>query len=121
MTRRLCLSLDLVEDRDLITEYEKLHQPGGVWPEVLAHIRASGVHSMQIWRTGNRMVMVSEVEADYPRPTGPTLSDAAARWEALMDRFQRRLPQAGPGEKWHPMDCIFDLDQHQAAGPGGAA
>lgn len=120
MTRRLCLSLDLVEDRDLIAEYEKLHQPGGVWPEVLAHIRASGVKSMQIWRTGDRMVMVSEVDADYPRPTGPVLSDAAARWEALMDRFQRRLPQAAPGEKWHAMDCIFDLDQHGSSRSTGA-
>ena len=46
--------------------------------------------------------------------------DSAQRIKALMDRFQRRLPQAAPGEKWHAMDCIFDLDQHGSSRSTGA-
>jgi L-rhamnose mutarotase len=31
-------------------------------------------------------------------------------WEALMWRFQQRLPGAAPGEKWIRMERIFKLD-----------
>ncbi|MFV3131621.1 L-rhamnose mutarotase [Niveispirillum sp. KHB5.9] len=112
MSRRLVLALDLVADADLIADYEKLHAPGGVWPGVLAHIRATGVLEMQIWRVDDRMVMVAEVADDYPRPAPPALDEAVARWEALMWRFQKALPQAAAGEKWRPMRAIFDLSQH---------
>jgi D-threo-aldose 1-dehydrogenase len=111
MMRRVCSTLDLADDADLIAEYEQLHMPGGVWPEVAAYIRATGVEQMQIWRDGTRMFMVSEVTADYPRPAPPPLTAAAARWEALMLRFQRPLSD-GNGEKWRPMRLIFDLDAH---------
>jgi hypothetical protein len=38
-TRRLCLALDLKDDAAAIAEYERMHQPGNVWPEVIADIR----------------------------------------------------------------------------------
>lgn len=112
MTRRLVLALDLVADAALIAEYERMHEPGSVWPDVLSHIRATGFEEMQIWRVDDRMVMVAEVADDYPRPTPPALDEGAARWEALMWRFQKPLPQAGAGEKWRPMRPIFDLAHH---------
>lgn len=114
MMRRLCFTLDLADDADLIAEYERLHQPGGVWPEIAAYIRFTGVDRMQIWRTGTRLFMISEVAADYPRPAPHALSDAAARWEALMLRFQRPAPDLD-GEKWRSMHLIFDLDAHSPA------
>ncbi|MGK6356781.1 L-rhamnose mutarotase [Sphingomonas sp. DT-207] len=108
MARRVCFALDLVDDARLIAEYEARHAPGAVWPEVIAHIRAQGVESMEIWRTGDRMVMIAEVADDYPRAVTepPEVED----WETLMWRFQRPLPHAAEGEKWVPMQCIFRLD-----------
>jgi L-rhamnose mutarotase len=108
MGRRLCFALDLVDDAALIAEYEARHAPGAVWAAVLAHIRATGVASMEIWRTGDRLVMVAEVTADYPRPI-PTPPEIDA-WETLMWRFQRPLPHAGEDEKWVPMHRIFALE-----------
>ena len=107
MTQRLVFALDLVDDADLIATYEDFHRPGAVWPEVLADIRARGVQQMEIWRTGDRLVMVCEVAEDFSRsvPAG----HQSKRWEEMMDRFQRRLPHASPGEKWTPMRRIFDL------------
>ena len=29
------------------------------------------------------------------------------RWEELMNRFQKPLPQAMPGQKWAPMEKIL--------------
>ena len=108
MGQRLCFALDLVNDAGLIADYEARHAPGAVWPAVLAHIRAQGVEAMEIWRTGDRMVMIAEVAPDYPRTVAEP--PETAEWERLMWRFQRPLPHAAAGEKWLAMERIFDLD-----------
>lgn len=109
MSHRRCFALDLNADPELIAEYERLHAAGTGWPAVVNHIRASGVESMEIWRTGDRMVMIAEVSDDYPRPIETPAE--VEKWEALMWRFQRPLPHAGEGEKWMPMKRIFSLDE----------
>ncbi|KQT34640.1 hypothetical protein ASG29_00220 [Sphingomonas sp. Leaf412] len=110
MTRRVCFALDLVDDAALIAAYERAHLPGAVWPEVVAGIRAAGCEAMEIWRAGDRLFMIAQAAADWPRPVAPPLAAADARWQATMDRFQRRLPVAAVGEKWAPMTRIFALD-----------
>ena len=109
--RTLCFALDLVDQPELIAEYERYHEPGKVWPEVVRHISDQGYRRMQIWRTGNRLVMIVEVEDDYPRsrPSVPKIEE----WEELMWKFQLPLPHAPPGQKWVPMHKIFDLEDHE--------
>jgi L-rhamnose mutarotase len=106
---RRCFALDLADDAELVAEYERLHGPGAAWPAVIEHIRATGVETMEIWRTGDRLLMITEVSDDYPRrvETPPEVE----RWEELMWRFQRPLPNAPQGEKWVPMTRIFSLDE----------
>lgn len=88
--RRFCFALDLVDDAELIAQYERWHAPGAVWPEVIEDIRARGIVGMEIWRTGTRMVMV--VEADESYPGGQSQPPRVAEWEALMSKFQRQIP-----------------------------
>ena len=109
MTRRVCFALDLVDDAALIAEYDARHAPGAVWPAVIAYIRARGVEEMEIWRTGNRLVLIAEVAADYPRAIPEPPENAA--WEVDMWRFQRALVTAPEGEKWAPMERVFALDE----------
>jgi L-rhamnose mutarotase len=110
MSRRCCLTLDLVNDAALIAEYEAYHAPGAAWPEVVADIRASGIESMEIWRMDERCMMIIEVTDDYPRAqVGPT-SEIVARWNTLMARYQKPLPGAPVGVRWAPMKRIYRLD-----------
>jgi L-rhamnose mutarotase len=104
---RRCFALDLANDPALIAEYEVRHAPGAVWPRVLDHIRAQGIESMEIWRTGDRLFMIAEVTQDYPRDVAVPPETAA--WEEAMWRFQRPLPHAAPGQKWVEMARIFDF------------
>lgn len=113
MPRRLCFALDLIDDADLIIEYERAHAPGAVWPEVTAGIRAAGYREMEIWRTGDRLFMIAEVDDDWPRSIPDELLVADKRWEAAMDRFQKRLPHSGAGEKWTPMTRIYALCEQE--------
>lgn len=107
----LVFALDLIDDPKLIAEYEDYHRPGNVWPEVLRDIRLSGISNMQIWRTANRLVMIAEVDADYPRSRAKEKKVDA--WQELMWKFQQALPRAAAGEKWVPMTKIFDLLEHE--------
>jgi L-rhamnose mutarotase len=106
--RRFCFALDLVDDAELIAQYERWHAPGAVWAEVIADIRAQGIMSMEIWRTGTRMVMVVEADESYPRIGLPPAR--VTEWEALMSKFQKQIPDTNPAEKWTPMTKIFTLN-----------
>ena len=104
------LLLDLKDDPALIAAYEAHHR--AVWPEVLAHLARHGVTAMKIHRLGCRMVMVMTTDDavfDAARLAAATASDPVmARWEELMWKFQAPTPWTPPGEKWTPMECIFD-------------
>ena len=110
MTRRWCLALDLQDDPVLIAEYSRLHRE--VWPEIATSIREAGIVGMEIWRTGNRLTMVMETDERFD-PAAKAAADAAnprvAEWESLMWRFQQPLPWAAAGQKWVPMEQIFEL------------
>jgi L-rhamnose mutarotase len=108
--KRHCLALDLKDDPGLIAEYEEHHRK--VWPEILESIRRSGILSMEIWRTGNRLFMVMETADDFSfeRKSETDASDPRVQeWEALMWRYQQALPSSKPGEKWRLMERVFSL------------
>jgi Uncharacterized conserved protein len=109
---RFYFALDLRDDPQAIAEYERWHKAASIWPEVVASIRAAGIESMEIFRTGNRLVMMMETGAGFDAASKAAADAANERvqvWEALMDTFQQPLPWAAPGQKWVPMTRIFNL------------
>ena len=107
-----CLALDLKDDPKLIAEYLRYHQPHGIWPEVVEQIKKDGVISEQIYKIGTRMVMVLNTTDDFSfeaKSASNAASPVMQRWEALMDNYQQRLPEAAPGEKWVLMEKIFEI------------
>jgi L-rhamnose mutarotase len=110
--KRYCLAVDLKDEPGLIRDYEHLHEPDQVWPEILDSIRSAGIVDMQIYRTGNRLFMIMETRDDFSLDVKASLdknNPAVQHWEDLMWTFQQPLPWAGPGEKWVLMDQIFQL------------
>jgi L-rhamnose mutarotase len=107
---RYCLALDLIDNPDLIAEYERYHRE--VWPGIRKSIRAADVTEMEIYRTGNRLFMIMETGSTFD-PVKKAEMDAGnpevQEWEQLMWKYQQALPNAKPGEKWVMMDKIFNL------------
>ena len=121
--RRLYFALDLKNDSALIAEYESWHRPDRIWHEILDSLCAAGVADLEIFRCGDRMLMVMDVPDDFSAEDLAALGSANQRvrdWEELMWKFQRPLSFAGVGEKWVPMKRLFSLKETLLAWEGGA-
>jgi L-rhamnose mutarotase len=108
--KRYCLTLDLINDPDLIREYERYHQQ--VWPEITASILEAGIVQMEIYRFSNRLFMIMEVKDTFSfekKASQDAANDRVQEWEILMWKYQQALPGAQPGQKWMLMDKIFEL------------
>ena len=111
-TRRYCQTLDLRDDPELIATYRHLHSKDGIWPEILAGIKAVGVLEMEIYLLGTRLFMIVELPEelawdDVMRRMGE--QPRQAEWEALTAQYQEADPHAGSAEKWKLMERIFHL------------
>jgi L-rhamnose mutarotase len=110
MTRRYCFTLDLKDDAALIAEYKRYHQ--AIWPEITRSIKEAGIEDMEIYLLGSRLFMIVEAGPDFSleaKAQSDQANPKVQEWEKLMWKFQRPLPQAGPGEKWLLMEKIFKL------------
>lgn len=106
---RHCLALDLVNDPQLIAEYEQYHRQ--VWPEVLAAIKDSGIKEMEIYRLENRLFMIMETPDDFSfeaKAVADAVNEQVQEWERLMWKYQQAIPGAKANEKWRVMNRIFE-------------
>ncbi|MBX6772166.1 MAG: L-rhamnose mutarotase [Chloroflexi bacterium] len=113
--KSLALTLCLRDDPDKIEMYKQYHRQ--VWPEVLADLRAAGIHEMQIFLRGRRLFMYLVVDDDFDPVEGlrqaGTRSARSREWNELMASLQERAPEANPEEWWAPMELVFDLNWPQ--------
>ncbi len=108
--RRYCYACDLKDDPELIEAYKKHH--AAVWPEIEQSIRNAGIIDVQIYLTGNRLVMIVDADASFDPAVKAKMDAGNAKvqeWEKLMWNFQQSLPWAKPGEKWVEMRQIYQL------------
>ena len=115
MGQRFCLALDLVGEAEAIAAYEAWHRPGGVPAGVLASIRDAGIDEMEIFRIGNRLVMIIDATDDFDfdrKAAMDAANPAVIDWEERMLAYQRPVSAAPAGEKWARMASIFKLTAH---------
>lgn len=107
-----CLALDLKDNAAAIKTYEDYHR--AVWPEIIESIHSSGIVSMKIYRTGNRLFMIMETTETFSFEEKSSLDASNPKvqeWETLMNQFQQRLPWSKPDEKWVLMEEIFSTER----------
>lgn len=111
-TQRHVLLLDLIDEAEAIARYEAWHAPGAVPPAIVASIREAGITAMDIYRTGNRLVMVMDTDTSFDaarKAADDASNPAVIAWETQMNRVQRPLPSADPSAKWTEAPRIFSL------------
>jgi len=110
--KRYCLAVDLIDDPELIAEYENWHKKENAWPAITESITSSGITNMEIYRSGNRLFMIMETADNFSFEQKASMDNAnpeVQKWEKLMWKFQQPLPWAKNGEKWILMNKIFQL------------
>lgn len=104
------MALDLIDNERSIEQYKAYHK--NVWPEVLESIKNSGIQYMEIYRVGNRLFMIMEVDSSFSfekKQQADERNSKVQEWENLMWKFQQALPFSKKGEKWMVMEKIFNL------------
>lgn len=104
------MALDLVDDPKMILEYEGYHRR--VSSEIKKSITDAGVTVMDIYRFGNRLFMIMEVDETFSferKDKMDSENPAVQVWEQLMWKYQQSIPGSKPGEKWVMMEQIFEL------------
>lgn len=110
--KRYCYAVDLKDDPQSIAEYEYWHKAENGWPEIRKSILDADITDMQIYRTGNRLMMIMDTTDDYDADRKAHMdagNPKVQEWEQLMWKFQQPVPWAREGEKWVPMFRIFKL------------
>jgi L-rhamnose mutarotase len=108
--KKYVLALDLVDDVELISEYDNYHKE--VWPEIKKSILDSGIKNMEIYRFGNRLCMWMDTKDSFSFENKGKMDAGNSKvqeWENLMWKYQQAIPGAKAGEKWVIMDKIFQL------------
>ena len=106
-----CFALDLHDDPALIEEYKRYHTKEKIWPEVLDAALGHGVVREEIYLAGNRLFMILQTTDDFSldvKRAADSSDPKMQEWEELMWKYQKALPFARPGEKWVPMEKIFE-------------
>lgn len=109
-TETMVMTTDLVNDSAAISQYEYFHSKQGVWPELKKANEASGISEIQIFRFGNRLVMM----VTYPKNADLAKMDSlyvsadpkVKEWGLLMSAFQKSLPGVDSSQKWVKMKSI---------------
>jgi L-rhamnose mutarotase len=79
-----------------------LHDPKHQLPEINESIFNSGIEKMEIYRTGNRLFMIMEVNDFFDLEMKKQMDASNKKvqdWEMKMWEFQQPLPWAKQGEK----------------------
>jgi L-rhamnose mutarotase len=117
VSRRYVLTVHLKDEPGIVERYTRAHRD--VWPEVQASLRRVGVHQMDIYLLGRRLVMIVEMRdgLDYRTAFASHAASSVrvAEWERLMKSLQEPLAEARAGEWWAAMEPVFHLDQGTGA------
>lgn len=110
--KKYCLTLDLRNDPELISQYEEQHKR--VWPEIIDSIKDSGIINMQLYRFETRLFMIIKVDDHFTFEKKKVLdlnNPKVQEWEEMLWKYQQPLLGSEIGEKWKLMDKIFDLQE----------
>lgn len=110
--KRFVQIMDLKDEPDLIARYRRAHSCEESWPEVREGIQQVGILEMEVYISGNHLVMVVDTPVDFDWDSAMARLAALPRqaeWEAFVAQFQQCDASATSDEKWQMTERIFHL------------
>ena len=111
-TKRFVQTMQLKDDSQLIRKYREAHDKEHFWREIEEGIKQVGILEMEIYISGNTLVMIVDAPVDF------NWDEAMARlatlprqeeWERHVAEFQDCDANATSDQKWLMMERMFYL------------
>ncbi|MCM1078418.1 MAG: L-rhamnose mutarotase [Bacteroidales bacterium] len=112
LIKRYVQTMDLKDDEELIRRYCEAHDEIHARPEVLAGMREVGILEMELYRLGNRVIMIVDAPEDFDWTAAMThLATLPGQedWETFVSQFQQCNPTDTSDQKWKMMERIFRI------------
>ncbi len=109
-TNRVCLTLDLKENPELIAQYKHYHSKEAFWTEIGEGIQKAGIQLMDIYNIDNRLFMICEFaeELDFETIWNKVGDyNRQEEWGQLMSNYIQALPGHKLG--WIKMTRVFSI------------
>lgn len=110
--KRYVQTMELKDDDDLIKRYKQAHSKEFFWKEINEGIRAVGILEMEIYITGNRLVMIVDAPLCFDWSSAMERLATLPRqeeWEHYVAMFQQCAADATSDQKWQMMERMFYL------------
>ncbi len=110
--KRFCQTLRLKDHPELIERYRQLHSKEQSWKEIRDGIRQVGILEMEIYISGNTLMMIVETPLDFNWKEAMERLATLPRqqeWEELVAEYQNCDANATSAEKWQLMERMFYL------------
>ena len=98
---RICRTLELRDDPQLIAEYRRRHSQGVIWPEIPAGIREAGILEMEIYLLDTRLFMIVEVPVGFDWDAAMERLASLPRHDEEGRRGRERERHKGAGQRGH--------------------
>lgn len=111
-TKRFVQTMQLKDDSELIRKYREAHDKEHFWHEIEEGIKQVGILEMEIYISGNTLVMIVDAPLDF------NWDEAMARlatlprqeeWERYVAAFQDCDENATSDQKWQMTERMFYL------------
>ena len=109
---RFVQTLQLKDNPKLIEAYIDQHSPQKMWREIIEGIKEVGIIEMELYISGNLLVMIVDTPDDFDWDAAMTKLASLPRqqeWETWNSQFQQCSPTDTSNQKWHMMKKFFHL------------
>ncbi|GAB3649863.1 hypothetical protein GCM10028791_16200 [Echinicola sediminis] len=108
-TKRFVLTLEIVNDPELLKMYKQVHGMGMAWPEITKNMKQVGVRDMEIYLDGYQAYLVMNTKSDFDWEEEGEQWGKLPReqeWQEYVAKFQKIDPKSQVVEKWNEMNLI---------------
>lgn len=106
---RFVLTLEIINDEALLTEYKRIHGPGMPWPQITANMKQMGIQEMEIYLQGYQAFLIMDTRSDFDMDKDGIIWSKLPReaeWQEYVAKYQKVDPNSKAIEKWRSMELL---------------
>lgn len=104
--KRFVMSLELVNDSQLLSEYKDIHSKDRIWPQIIDNMNTIGIHNMFIYIFNYKAFLIMDTKLCFDLEKEGERWACLPReqeWQAYVSKFQKVNPESNATEKWQIM------------------